>query len=108
MFVALISLLLGGLMIKSANMVLQEIGLVDSLVTESMRKWLAIKVIIPLAKRIEAADLAFKEQGISELDCTNTTLVAAYQLQGAGAAVQSAKPRSLIELKQAYPSNPLV
>jgi hypothetical protein len=125
----------GGLMIKAPNMVLQETGLVDSLdeMTESMRKWLALKVsrmyltpqvLGPLSKRIDAVDVSFREQGMSELDCTNAgseTLAAGLLTQGAGfsqvpssifakpvVTAQSVKPRSLIELKQAYPGNPIV
>ncbi|KAL3896277.1 MAG: hypothetical protein SGCHY_004173 [Lobulomycetales sp.] len=104
--------------------------------TEKMRKWLAntvivlilmqIQVLSPIAKRIEAIDDQFKQQSISELDCANATLAAglasAMQHQTAAgynplssvftkpsaAPVVSAKPRSLIELRQSYPSNPIV
>lgn len=116
-------------MIKAPNMVIIENGLTNYIdeFTENMRKWLAVNVFSPLATRIEQVDLAFKQQSISELDCTNSTLAdglanaiahhstggynlstSIYSKPNAVTTAQSSKPRSLIELRQAYPSNPVV
>ncbi|KAJ3089284.1 hypothetical protein HK102_006755 [Quaeritorhiza haematococci] len=65
-----------GLVFKDPSQVLVAELNVESYIdewTENMRKWLAVKVVGPLAKRIDEVDRLFKENGLEDLDCKSAT-----------------------------------
>ncbi|KAJ3397511.1 hypothetical protein HDU92_007174 [Lobulomyces angularis] len=61
----------GGLVVKDPSDVLKELNIHDVIDewTEGIRRWLSLKVIVPLSKRIEVVDSEFKANNISEFNC---------------------------------------
>lgn len=78
--------------------------------TENVRKWLSNKVLGPLVARIDAVDKAFRENNLSDLDCSNTVAPGTNNMfvnRGLGPSQDQSAAR-LLELAQKYPNMQIV